>query len=443
MDMKDFDLSAMMQAADPESETILNIDLNLIDPDLNQVRDRDSEGFSQESIEALAQSIEECGLLEPIIVRPNPDHDDRYIIVLGERRYRASCFLRDNRGGASTIKAIVRNYDNIDEAQKHSQQIVENFQRKDLDTLELARSIKRLVDYGYSVTKLAKKIGLERSKVSTYLGISELPQFVQDLYDTKQISHNYKTVYDIQSAYKKDPQKAEEFINKVLTNKETFDGNDLKNLKSFVKGEDEISSGNVNSSSEEPQTLESERSDEKNTANDTEDHEESESSGGEDTQSEQSTFESSDLPESELEIEQEEPSTNENLDHKESSQSEQGSTSVTHESEIELNEESLDEETELNDDLVDTSSNNNDETSSDIVAYTNDNSKIESESVTEEQEESESKPLTGFKVRYNGELCDLLLDLQDPNKAELAYISTQDQGTLIVNLSELEFLSNF
>lgn len=452
VNMKDFDLSAMMQAADPDSETILNVDLNLIDPDLDQVRDRDSEGFNQEDIEALAQSIEELGLMQPIVLRHNPDNDERYIIVVGERRYRACCYLRDKKGGSSTILAVVRNYTNVDTAERKAQQIVENFQRKDLDTLELAKSIKRLIDYGYTVGELAQKIGLERSKVSTYLGIAELPEFIKDLYDTKQISHNYKTVYDINSAYKKDPQKAEEFINKILTTKDVFDGTDLKNLKSFVKGEndgtqylnsierklsgeDEDLSVNFET---EPQALD-DVSSEASAEND-------DLTNDEIGSSESLTETDDDQELNEVDTEEHEVNVFEGDDvtDNDDSVSSQTTSSVIDESHAVEDQLSNESEENSNDESESLDLDEANKTHESNIAETLSNGNTDSSNFeTESNDEEDFKPLTGFKVRYEGEICELYLNAQNPAKPDLAYIATNQNGSIVVELSELEFISNF
>ncbi|MEC8831894.1 MAG: ParB/RepB/Spo0J family partition protein, partial [Bacteroidota bacterium] len=103
--------------------------------------------FDAQSLEHLAQSITEHGVLQPITVRKS---DDGYIIVMGERRYRAS-----KLAGLTTIPAMVRDYVDTEVLEV---QIIENLQRKDVEPTEEAEAIQFLLDR-YEPNEIAKRLG--------------------------------------------------------------------------------------------------------------------------------------------------------------------------------------------------------------------------------------------------------------------------------------------
>lgn len=134
------------------------IPLGEIRPDENQVRVtlRENEIEHAEALQELADSIREHGLLEPILVR---ETEQGYVIVAGERRYRA-CQL----AGLDTIPAIVREFE--DEKEILSIQMIENLQRKDLTDYEVCLAVKRLVDAGMKKGEIAKAWGKSPAFVS-------------------------------------------------------------------------------------------------------------------------------------------------------------------------------------------------------------------------------------------------------------------------------------
>lgn len=132
--------------------------------------------FDDSSIIQLAQSIEDKGLLQPILVREvNNDH---YMIVAGERRYRANDLL-----GRETIAAIVTD-GNMDEIA-----IIENVQREDLRPIELAESLGRLMQtLNYTQDDMAKTIGKSRSSVAELVSLLRLPDHIKEKCRTSDIA---------------------------------------------------------------------------------------------------------------------------------------------------------------------------------------------------------------------------------------------------------------
>jgi ParB family chromosome partitioning protein len=148
-----------------QSRGVREIDVARITPNPNQPRMR----FSEDSIEELAQSIAERGVLQPILLRPV---DDGFQIIAGERRWRAA-----QRARLHTIPAIVRD---IDESATAELALIENIQREDLNAIEEAEGYKQLIDrHGHSQDDVGRIVHKSRSHVSNLLRLLDLPGFVR------------------------------------------------------------------------------------------------------------------------------------------------------------------------------------------------------------------------------------------------------------------------
>jgi ParB/RepB/Spo0J family partition protein len=126
--------------------------------------------FYQDSLEELAASIKERGVLEPIVVRPMPNREGMYEIVMGERRYRAS-----KLAGRETIPAIIRD---LNDEEAAADALLENFQREDLNPIEKARAIQGLLQF-MSYEKAARTLGVSDTTLRRLLDLLELPAAVQ------------------------------------------------------------------------------------------------------------------------------------------------------------------------------------------------------------------------------------------------------------------------
>lgn len=134
--------------------------------------------FDQDKIDELAQSIREHGIFQPIIVKKIAKG---YIIVSGERRYRAA-----QQVGLKTIPSIVRQYE---ESKVAEIALAENLQRENLTPIEEAEAYKVVMNHlSLTQTELAQKIGKSRSHVTNMLGLLNLPEETQNLLLTNQIS---------------------------------------------------------------------------------------------------------------------------------------------------------------------------------------------------------------------------------------------------------------
>ena len=126
--------------------------------------------IDQDELAGLAESIRQDGLMQPVVVRPDPPGG--YQLVAGERRWRAA-----ELAGLDTVPAIVRN---LDDRQLAEWAVVENLQREDLDSMEQAEAFRRLIDqFGLSHEEVAQRVGVDRSTVSNTLRLLDLQDNAQ------------------------------------------------------------------------------------------------------------------------------------------------------------------------------------------------------------------------------------------------------------------------
>lgn len=160
-----------------ENDTLKNLKITEVEPNRDQPRKR----FDQEALEELAQSIEEYGLIQPIVVTKK---DGYYSIIAGERRWRASKIA-----GLKEIPAIIR-----EDNEKINSEIslIENMQREDLNPVEKAMGIKTLIDnYGMSQEEVAKKLGKGRSTIANWVRVLNLEPRVLEMAKEGKISEGY------------------------------------------------------------------------------------------------------------------------------------------------------------------------------------------------------------------------------------------------------------
>jgi ParB family chromosome partitioning protein len=142
-----------------------DLPISLIRPNPQQPR----EHFDEESLAALAESIREVGVLQPVLVRAA---DDGYELIAGERRWRAA-----RRVGLQTIPAIVRV---ADDAGMLQQAIVENVQREQLNPLEEAAAYQQLIeDFSFTHDEVATRVGKSRATITNTLRLLQLPPTIQ------------------------------------------------------------------------------------------------------------------------------------------------------------------------------------------------------------------------------------------------------------------------
>ena len=186
-----------------DGEKITKIKLTEIEPNRNQPRKK----FDEESLEELANSIKEYGLIQPIVVAKKEDY---YEIVAGERRWRAS-----KKAGLTEIPAIVRDYD---EQRNNEIALIENIQREDLNPIEKATAIRELLDkYNLTQQKLADKLGISRSGLANTVRILNLqPEVIELVKEGKLTEGHCKALLGIE-----DPEKQYQAAKYIIENGET------------------------------------------------------------------------------------------------------------------------------------------------------------------------------------------------------------------------------
>ena len=156
-----------LQASASPRGMVREIPLDLIDDNPHQTR----RFFDEDSLRELAASIKESGLAQPIVVRPG--ENGRYVLVLGERRCRASKMIKKE-----TITAIVRR---VNEQQAAELTVIENLQRQDLNCMEQAAAFVKLSqNFDMTQDEIGKRVGLSRETVANYMRLMKLPGVVMD-----------------------------------------------------------------------------------------------------------------------------------------------------------------------------------------------------------------------------------------------------------------------
>jgi ParB family chromosome partitioning protein len=163
-------LGALIDDADQEPRApgaaINEIDIDKIEVNPFQPR----KNFDEESLRELASSIREIGIIQPITVRQL--NGDTFQLITGERRYKAATLA-----GLQTIPAYVRTAEDQDMLEMA---LVENIQREDLDSIEVAISYQRLLEeVGLTQENLSDRVGKKRSTISNYLRLLKLPAEIQ------------------------------------------------------------------------------------------------------------------------------------------------------------------------------------------------------------------------------------------------------------------------
>ena len=163
----------------PDLPRIIEVDIKK----LRQNPDQPRKIIEEASLRELADSIAQHGLIQPIAVAPDSESDEYFIVVAGERRWRACELL-----GRETIPAIVTQ-GNPDEIA-----LIENIQREDLTPIEEAEALSKIMErHGYKQEDLGRIIGKAQNTVSETLRLNKLPQTIKDEYRTSDIANISKS----------------------------------------------------------------------------------------------------------------------------------------------------------------------------------------------------------------------------------------------------------
>lgn len=207
-----------------------DISIALIDRNPNQPR----KNFDEKALKELAQSIKTNGVIQPIIVTKK---GDRYIIIAGERRWRAS-----QLAGLKTVPCIVRNYTDREICEIA---IIENLQREDLNPIESARAIKQLIEtFDLTQELVADRIGKSRPAVANTLRLLTLAPEVVSMIEAGKLSAGHaRCLITVE-----DPKMQVELALKACDNKIS-----VRELEKYIK---QLSKGNNGKKQAEPQSLE-------------------------------------------------------------------------------------------------------------------------------------------------------------------------------------------
>ncbi len=174
-DRSTIDLAFKFASDDTKDEKVTQIESKLIDTNPNQPRKR----FDEDSLNELAASIKNYGVIQPILVCPKDG--GRYELIAGERRLRASKIA-----GLSFIPAIVKRFT---ESEMAEIALIENLQREDLNPIEEARAYRSLMEkYGFTQEELADKLGKSRPVIANSLRLLSLNPVVVDMVEAGRLS---------------------------------------------------------------------------------------------------------------------------------------------------------------------------------------------------------------------------------------------------------------
>lgn len=166
-------LSALLPGAVEEGIGLLEIPVEAVEPNPRQPRTT----FEDEALEALAMSIREVGVLQPIVVRKA---GSGFELIAGERRLRAA-----KLAGLATVPAVIRD---SDDAESLREALIENIHREDLNPIELAEAFRELLEeLGLKQETLADRLGMSRSHIANTIRLLQLPTEVQQLLAERRI----------------------------------------------------------------------------------------------------------------------------------------------------------------------------------------------------------------------------------------------------------------
>ena len=187
--------------------TVVLLDINKIEPNRNQPRKQ----FQEESLEELAESIKNYGVIQPIVVKQN---DDYYELIAGERRWRASKIA-----GLKEIPAIIKKYE---DEKLFEIALAENLQREDLNPMEEASGYSKLsTDFNLSQDEIAKRVGKSRSAVANAMRLLNLDSRVQELVKNGKLSPGHaRSILPIENGDEQF-ELAERIIDEELSVRET------------------------------------------------------------------------------------------------------------------------------------------------------------------------------------------------------------------------------
>lgn len=183
-----------------KSGSFYDFDVDIIFPDPNQPR----KNFDETALQELADDLKKNGLIQPIVVRDDPDNVGKFIVVAGERRLKAA-----KLAGFTKIRSILSTYDS---SQLGYVQIAENAKRDNLKFYEMAEFIVSRADAGEKQADIAEKLGTSKSQVNLYMIWKDAPELLKDAKDK---FNAIRAFYDAVKLYEEHPDEISDFIEKM------------------------------------------------------------------------------------------------------------------------------------------------------------------------------------------------------------------------------------
>lgn len=197
---------------------LINISLERLVPNPNQPR----KTFDEQTIQELAESIREQGILSPILVRPQ---GEKFQIVAGERRYQAA-----KLAGLKDVPALIRR---VSDNEAKILSLIENIQREDLNDIDRAAAIKELkASLVVTWEEIGRKLGLTKSRLLDLVGLLDLPEEIKQQIREKKLTEKHGRAL---RQLLKEPQILRG-VHDILT-REKVGGNDALGLVKYIKGQ--------------------------------------------------------------------------------------------------------------------------------------------------------------------------------------------------------------
>ncbi len=200
-------LSALLSDPAVHGDELLEVDIDLIEPNPDQPRAK----FNDAKLDELAQSIRSNGLVQPILLRRAMN--GHFQIVAGERRWRAA-----QRAGLHKVPAVVRE---ISDDKLLELALIENIQRQELNPIEEATAYQKLIHtLGLTQDEVARQVGKERSSIANYLRLLKLPVEIQRMLEEEQISMGHARALLGLESKEEQTRLADEIVNRKLSVRE-------------------------------------------------------------------------------------------------------------------------------------------------------------------------------------------------------------------------------
>lgn len=195
-----------------KSGSFYDFDVDIISPDPNQPR----KNFDETALQELADDLKKKGLIQPIVVRDDPDNVGKFIVVAGERRLKAA-----KLAGFKKIRSILSTYES---SQLGYVQIAENAKRDNLKFYEMAEFIVSRANAGEKQADIAEKLGTSKSQVNLYMIWKDAPELLKDAKDK---FNAIRAFYDAVKLYEEHPDEISDFIEK----NENISKTDISNFR--------------------------------------------------------------------------------------------------------------------------------------------------------------------------------------------------------------------